>query len=75
MKFYGYVVTIEGKEPLGTEGRTMFEAANVPAAIRRMRRYVSSVPLLPFYKFPNPREYRLFSYTNFYDQSTFKQII
>lgn len=71
MKFYGYVPTKEGKEPLGTEGRTMFELETVPGAIRKMRRYASTVKS-PKLSAPS---FKLFSYTNFYDESTYKQII
>ncbi len=70
MKFYGYMETLEGKAPLGSEGQTLFELETVPGAIRRMRRYATCKFSA---KFSNV--VRLFSYTNLYDEKTYKQIL
>ena len=60
MKFYAYKQDVGlGKEPLGTDGRMLFELKTVAGAIRRCRSYGYS---------------RLFSYSNFYDDGTFKEI-
>lgn len=74
MKFYGYIETSEGKEPIGSEGRILFELGTVPGAIRRVRRF-ASLNSFEKGKFQIPHVARLFSYTNFYDQKTFKQLI
>lgn len=61
MKFYAYAPTKDGKEPLGTANRTLFELKTVAGAHRRVRKYLG------------PR-YMLFRYTNFYDDKTFRRV-
>jgi len=61
MKFYAYKPTKDGGEPLGTSGRTLFELKTVAGAHRRARSVLG------------PR-YRLFRYTNFYDNKTFRRV-
>ena len=61
MKFYAYKPTKEGKEPIGSDRRTLFELKTIQGAHKRARSVLG----------PN---YRLFRYTNFYDDKTFRQV-
>ena len=58
MKYYGYIPTSDGKEPLGTFGRVIFENKDERKAIRIARNRLGL-------------EFKLFKYTNFYDPKTF----
>ena len=62
MKFYAYIPTDEGREPLGTEHNTLFELKTVKGAIKRSRQSLGST------------NFRLYTYWNFYDDSTFKLV-
>lgn len=64
MSFYAYRVTADGKEPLGTSGRLiMRDLSTVNGAMRRMKMASRKGEL-----------WRLFSFTNFYDESSFKRL-
>jgi hypothetical protein len=67
MKFYAYLPDENGQEPFGTFNRLMFELKTIQGAIRRCNRIFKS-------KVPNGK-YKLFRYTNFYDEKTFHEII
>ncbi len=60
-KYYAYKPDDQGKEPMGTQNRLLFELKTDIGAIRRAIR-----PLGP--------SCRVFWYTNFYDDTTFRQI-
>ena len=63
MKFYAYLGNhLLGEEPLGSENKLMFELKTVKGAKNRCVRAFGKRP------------YVLFSYTNFYDNKTFKEI-
>ena len=62
MTFYAYVPTDEGKEPMGTFNRILIELKTVNGAIRQAKRRLGT------------DKFRLFSYTNFYDEKTFKKL-
>ncbi len=72
MKFYGYIENEDGKEPLGTTGRYLFELETVPKAVRKMRRLQETFK--PLENRPKGG-FKLFSYTNVYDLKTFTKII
>ena len=60
MKFYAYCGKEDlGKESLGTSGRLLFELKTIAGAIRRCQRLFGN-------------GFRLYSYTNFYRDETFK---
>jgi len=61
MKFYAYIPTVDGEEPVGTFSRVLFELKTVRGAKRRAERLLGS-------------NYKLFQYTNFYDDKTFRRI-
>ncbi len=61
MKFYAYIPRADGTEPVGGDKKLLFELKTTQGAHRRARRYLG------------PR-YRLYRYTNFYDNKTFRQI-
>jgi hypothetical protein len=61
MKFYAYIPTKEGKEPLGTSGRLLFELKTVAGAHRHANKYLGAKHLL-------------FVYHNFYDDKTFRRV-
>ena len=61
MKFYAYRPTKDGKEPLGTSGKLLFELETIGGAHKRARRYLGTT-------------YMLFRYTNFYDDKTFRRV-
>jgi len=61
MKFYAYKLTDKGTEPMGTQGRILFELKTFRGAYRRALRILGN-------------NFRLFVYTNFYDDKTFKEI-
>jgi hypothetical protein len=60
-KFYAYKPRADGKLPLGTTGRTLFELKTVGGAKKRARSVLGS-------------NYKLFTYTNFYNDKTFKKV-
>lgn len=58
-KYYAYIPTKEGKEPLGTRNRFKFQLkSDDNYAIKKARKQLGS-------------RFRLFSYTNFYNDTTF----
>ena len=61
MKFYAYIPTKDGKEPMGTADKLLFELKTTRGAIKRTRKHLG------------PR-YMLFRYTNFYDDKTFRRV-
>ena len=61
MKFYAYIPRKDGSEPLGTEKRLLFQLKTVAGAHSRARRILGP-------------KYRLFTYANFYDNRTFKEV-
>lgn len=62
MNFYAYEPDKNGNEPMGTEGRVLFELKTTRGAIRRAFRRFSGRP------------FRLYKYTNFYNDKTFTLI-
>lgn len=58
MKFYAYIPDKNDNEPLGTEGKLLFELKTINGAIKRCEKYL--------------KVYRLYTYTNFYDDKTFR---
>lgn len=63
MKFYGYRGEFKlGTEPLGTSERVLFELKTIKGAVRRARS-----------RFGHD-DFSLYSYTDFYDNDTFKKI-
>jgi hypothetical protein len=61
MKFYAFKGNHElGAEPCGTEGRILFELKTFWGARRKARALLGPV-------------YKLFTYSNFYDDKTFRQ--
>lgn len=65
MKFYGYyndLAPLGAERPAG-DNKMMFELKTVKGAIQRMERYAKGQP------------FKLYSYTNFYNNSTFEHII
>jgi len=70
MKFYSYIVnrnlifinSVLPFEPCGSDGKMIFELKTVQGAIRRCTKLYTE------------KEFKLFTYTNFYDNKTFKEI-
>jgi hypothetical protein len=60
MKFYAYKPELDGREPLGTANRILFELKTIAGAKRKAAKLLG----------PSAK---LFTYWNFYDQKTFKQ--
>jgi hypothetical protein len=60
MKFYAYIPTVRGKEPTGSANKLLFELRTIEGAIRRAKRIL------------NTDNFQLYSYSNFYDNKTFK---
>ena len=60
MKFYACVPDEKGNEPLGTAGKFLFELKTVGGAIRKRLRFYGN------------KTFRLYNYTNFYRDSTFR---
>jgi len=61
MQYYAYKPDDSGKEPMGTSGRMLYELKTDKGAIRRaVRQYGQSA--------------RVFSFLNFYKNSTFRQV-
>jgi hypothetical protein len=58
-KFYAYKPDSKGKEPIGSIHRTLFELKTVDGAKNRAKKRLGS-------------GYKLYKYTNFYDDKTFK---
>jgi len=61
-KYYAYIPREDGTEPTGSANRAMWEGAGGNFAIRMAKRRLGT------------DNYVLLSYTNFYDDSTFKVI-
>ncbi len=61
MKFYAYIPREDGTAPCGTSDQTIFELKTKRGAINRGKRILGGV-------------FRLFSYTNLYDDTTLLQI-
>ena len=62
MKFYAYKGNYElGKEPLGTFDKMMFELKTTKGALRRCYQCFKT-------------DFRLYYYSNFYDNKTFKEV-
>ena len=60
MKFYAYRGQAAlGQEPLGTAGRLLFELKTVAGAVRRCQRLFGN-------------DFRLYSYSHFYRDETFR---
>ena len=57
--YYGYIGT---REPFGTDRRVLFEARNDRKASIKFKRWLGAQPG------------RLFRFTNFYDNSTFRRV-
>jgi hypothetical protein len=62
MKFYAYIPTESGDEPLGTFNKLLFELKTVRGAITRAKR---------IFKTDN---FKVFWYNNFYDDKTFHRV-
>lgn len=60
MKFYSYTPDKNDNEPCGTEGKMIFELKSLRGAINRCN--------------ITGRPYKLYTYTNFYDDKTFQLI-
>ena len=67
MKFYAYIPDKNGNEPMGTGNKTLFELKTIRGAIRRAYKVLK----IPVYE----RMIVMFSYTNFYNNDTYKRII
>ena len=64
MSFYAYVPNKEGKEPLGSENRLIIkDLKTIKGAINRCKKAFRNKP------------FKLFTFTNFFDDSTFNEII
>lgn len=63
MKFYAYAPK-DGKEPMGTDRKLLFELKSIKGAHRRAQRVLGE----------RYGEYVLFTYTNFYNDKTFKKV-
>ena len=63
MKFYTYLPDKNGKEPMGTENRLLFELKTIKGAAERCRRIFKT------------NNFKLFSYTNFYDNESFIEYV
>jgi hypothetical protein len=61
MKYFAYIPREDGSEPMGTEHKILFELKTMRGAIRRARRSLGD-------------RFKLYSYTKFYDDKTFKLI-
>lgn len=61
MKFYAYLPNKDGKEPMGTANRVLFELKTCVGAVRKALRLIGG-------------DAKLFRYINFYDKTTFVQI-
>jgi hypothetical protein len=62
MKFYAYLPDKNGNEPLGSFNKLLFQLKTISGARRKVDRIF------------NGENHKLFSYTNFYDDKTFKDI-
>jgi hypothetical protein len=63
MKFYAYIPDKNGREPMGTANRFLFEVKTKTGALNKCKRL-----------FNNNQNFRLFSYTEIYDDKTFNLI-
>ena len=68
MKYYAYIPRKDGSEPLGTFGRIMFEADDAAAAISEARDYLQNEKNFA------ERGMVVQSYTNFYNEQTFRPV-
>ena len=65
MQFYAYIPSPDGIEPMGTANRAIIrDLKTVKGAINRLKRF-------PRW---NSKPFLVFTFSNFYDQSTFKQV-
>lgn len=63
MNYYAYVPTKEGLEPTGTDARLIINGLKTIKGVQnRCKVYFGN------------NNYKLFSYTNFYNEKTFKEI-
>ena len=62
MKFYAYIPTNKGNEPLGTDNRILFEFKTIRRAVNYSNRVLGN------------GKYRLFTYTNIYNDNTYERI-
>lgn len=63
MGYYAYIPTKDGKEPLGTENRLIIrDLKTVRGVINRCKTAFKD------------KTFKLYSFTNFYDGSTYKEI-
>ena len=61
MKFYAYKPTADGREPVGGSNRLLFELKTKAGALRHAVKWLGP-------------QFRLFMYTNFYDEKTWREI-
>lgn len=61
MKFYAYVPDKNGNEPMGTFGSFLIDLKTLRGAINRVKSYGKT-------------NFRIFTYTNFYDEKTFTKV-
>lgn len=61
MKFYAYKPNEHGGEPLGSGNKLIFELGTLRGAVKRCERYLGT-------------NYRLYIYSNFYDDKTFRLV-
>lgn len=62
MNFYAYIPTEKGKEPMGTANRKLFTTDSPQKAITQARKALGEV-------------FKLYSYTNLYNDKTFKLVM
>ena len=62
MKFYAYIQDKNGKEPIGTHNKFLFELKTINGAKRKLKKIFKD------------KEYKLFLYNNFYDEKSYKEI-
>jgi hypothetical protein len=63
MKFYAYIPTNDRREPMGTENRILFDLKTIRGAINHCNKQLGE------------NTYVLFSYTNIYNDNTFKCLV
>lgn len=63
MNFYAYIPREDGSEPVGSDNRLIIRDLKT---IRGVKKQCSKI-------FKN-KKYRLFTFSNFYDESTFREI-
>lgn len=70
MKFYAFIPTKEGTEPMGTAQRYIFNAKSGVHAINKTRQYCRVNHLKDY----NERGFKLYTYKEFYNDSTFTEV-